>query len=50
MSNNIWKLNTSIRQIRKVAKSLKTDTNNLEIEAKKEDCITINIEGIIFFL
>lgn len=41
------KLSTCIRRIREVAKSLKIDTNNLEIEAKEKDCISVDPNNII---
>ena len=44
---NIMKLSTSIKQIKKVAKSLIINTSRLEIEAKKEDCTITNTKGII---
>ena len=47
---NIMKLSTNIRHTKKATKSLKIDTNGLKIEAKEEDCITINIKGIILLL
>ena len=41
------KLSTSVRRIREVAKSLKIDTNGLEIEAKEENCTIVDVKGII---
>lgn len=46
-SENIMKLNTSIRRTREAAKSLKIGTNGLETEAKEEDCTTANTKDII---
>lgn len=44
------KLNTSIRHTRKVAKNLRICTNDLDIEAKKKDCIIVDTKSIILFL
>ena len=44
------KLSISVRHTRKVVKSLKIGTSDLEIEAKKEDCITADTKSIIPFL
>ena len=41
------KLSTSIRHTREAAKSLKTGTSGLEVEAKEEDCTTMDAKGII---
>ena len=41
------KLSTSVRHTREAAKSLKIGTNNLEIEAKEEDCTIADIKSII---
>lgn len=47
---NIMILSISIIYIRKIAKSLKIGTNNLEIEDKEKDYIIINVKIIILFL
>lgn len=44
---NIIKLTTNIKHIKKMAKSLKISINNLEIKTKKEDCIIANTKDII---
>lgn len=44
------KLSTSVKHTKEAAKSLKIGTNGLEIEAKEEDCITINAKDIILLL
>lgn len=44
---NMTKLSISVRCTRKAAKSLKTGTSGLEIEAKEEDCTTTDAQGII---
>lgn len=44
---NIMKLSTCIKQTRKAAKSLKIDTNSLEITAKEEDSTTVDAQDII---
>lgn len=49
-SENIIKLNNSIRYIRKAARSLKISISNLKIKAKKKDYIFSNIKNIIFIL
>lgn len=36
-----------VRRIREMAKNLKIGTNDLEIEAKEEDCTTTDVKGII---
>lgn len=46
---NIIKLSISIGRTKKAIKSLKINTNNLEIKAKKKDCMTTDIKSIIFF-
>ena len=47
---NIIKLSTSVRRIRKAAKSQKISFNGLEIEVKKEDCTISDTKGIILLL
>lgn len=44
------KLNTSMKHIKKAAKSLKISTNNLEIKMREEDYTTANTKDIIFLL
>ena len=44
---NIIKLSLSIRSTREAAKNLKIDTNSLEIETKKEDCIVADTKSIV---
>ena len=46
----IIKLSTSIRHIKKAAKSLKIDTNDLEIKVKEEDCTIANAKDIILLI
>lgn len=46
-SKNIMKFSTSVRRTRKAAKSLKINTNGLEIEAKEEDSTTVDAKDII---
>lgn len=48
-SENIIKLNISIRRIKKAAKSLKIHIYSQKIENKKEDYIIVNVTGIILF-
>ena len=43
-------LSINIRCIKKAAKSLKIDTNSLEISAKEEDYITADAKDNLFFL
>ncbi len=44
------KLSTSMRQIKEATKNLKIGTNQLEIEAKEEDCTILDVKEIISFL
>ena len=44
---NIIKLSTSIRHIKKAAKSLKININSLEIEIKEKDYTTADTKSII---
>ena len=41
------KLSTRVKRNREIAKSLKITTNGLEIEVKEEDCIIVDVKGII---
>lgn len=47
---NIIKLSTNVRRIRKAAKSFKISTNVLEIKAKEENCTTADKKDIISLL
>ena len=44
---NIMKLSTSVRQTQEATKNLKLGINGLKIEAKEEDCITLDVKRII---
>lgn len=45
-SEKIMKLSISVRYTKKAAKSLKIDTNDMEIKAKEENCTIEDVKGI----